>query len=137
MSFYGRVWGGIKMIKRIVSKLENNKTMLKVLGINSSCCNRHILKSQWLNPERLIAHPHHRLVLVSGSPPSGDSGVQAASILQLHHLPGGESQSVEKASDCLGLKRLYHFHLHFHWPECSHMVPAELQRRLGNAISCV
>lgn len=60
--------------------------MLKVLGINSSCCNRHILKSQWLNPERLISHPHHRLVLVGGSPPSGDSGAQAASILQLQHL---------------------------------------------------
>lgn len=111
--------------------------MLKVLGIYGSYCNRLILKSQWLNTERFISHPHHRLLLVGGSPPSGDSGTQAAFILQLHHLspslhlPGGE-----KVVYCLGLKGLYRFHLHFHWPEYSHMVPAKPQRMLGN-ITCV
>lgn len=72
LSFCGKVWGWMRMIKRILSNLENNNAMLKALAINGSCHNRHILKSQWLSPERFIFHPHHR----PGSPPSGDSGTR-------------------------------------------------------------
>lgn len=82
-------------------------------------------------------------MLVGGSPPGGNSETQAASLLQLHHLlpslqlPGEESQGVEMTLDCIGLKRHERFHLHFDWQECSHVVSAEPQRRLGNVISCV
>lgn len=70
--------------------------MQKVLDINCSCHNRHILQCQWLDTERIISHPCHRLMLVGGCLPSGDSGAQAASILQLPHLRVLHSRSVEE-----------------------------------------
>lgn len=91
------------MIKRILSKLENHKKKwLKVLGINGSCRNRPILKSQWLQTEKSISHPHHRLTLVGGSPPGGDSGTQPPSPLQLYHFSALHSGCLE-CEEGLGL----------------------------------
>lgn len=132
------------MFERILSKMMSNKTIRNVLGINSSCRNRHILKSQQLNTERFIPYPHHRLVvLVGGSPPSGDSGTQTApscnsTISESFTVPACRREPECGGDlDCLRLKGPYHFCLHFHWPECSHAIPAEPRKRLGNAISYV